>query len=279
VADTNKTPLKPGAAAREKWLAGLRDALGYQDIEVKGIDPRTRAARILVEADYRMKLVGMGLEEGVLGVKSYLNSLVVGKDGKIPPMDVLRWWFTLNYDAVVATEEHNAFELKGQGVKVLSENEFITALGERVHTGKSDELNSEFAHSFTKHFPALAAKYPIYAELKNIFDLALVAALLRSQDLPNQVGWQMEHFAPARDSNNVAFEVELGVAPTKVETVINHRMVNGTKIFAGVSGGVTVDTRGFIKASPVKTDTYGLMKAEHAGSAPKNLPLNAWWWD
>lgn len=273
-----KTPLKPGAAARDKWLRELRDTLGQQDIVVYGIDPRTRAARILVEADYRMKLVGMGLEDGVLGVTSYLNSIKVGKDGGVPPMDVLRWWFTMNYDAVSATEAHNAFEFKGQGVRVLSENELLTARGERVHTGKSDDLNSEFAHSFTKHFAELSAKYPIYAELKNIFDLALVAALLKSQDLPNQVGWQMGYFNPGPKSESPAYEVELGYAPDKVETVINHRIVNGKQIVAGISGGVTAEPRKLISTG-VKTDTYGLMKAEHAGAAPKNLPKNAWWWD
>ena len=33
----------------------------------------------MVEADYRMKLVGMGLEEGVLGVPSYLSMI------RVPP--------------------------------------------------------------------------------------------------------------------------------------------------------------------------------------------------
>lgn len=141
-----------------------------------------------------MKLVGMGLEEGVLGVTSYLDSLQANKDGTAPPMDVLRWWFTVNYDAVQATENHDAFELRGQGVKVMSENELLTERGDRIHTGKADHLNRQFTESFTKHFPALAAKYPVYAELQNIFDLALVAALLKAQDLPGQTGWHMTYF-------------------------------------------------------------------------------------
>ena len=37
---------------------------------------------MIVEADYRMKLVGMGLEEGTLGVTSYLDSIEVAKDGR-----------------------------------------------------------------------------------------------------------------------------------------------------------------------------------------------------
>ena len=71
VAESNKTPLKPGQ--RDTWLRQLREKLGQQEIEYYGIDPRTRAGLVMVEADYRMKLVGMGLEEGVLGVQSYLD--------------------------------------------------------------------------------------------------------------------------------------------------------------------------------------------------------------
>ena len=93
--------LRPGQ--RDKWLGELRAAVGQQDIEVYGIDPRTRAARVIVEADYRMKLVGMGLEEGTLGVTSYLDSIELAKGEAPPPMSVLRWWFTLNYDALSGT--------------------------------------------------------------------------------------------------------------------------------------------------------------------------------
>ena len=182
--ESAKTPLKPHQ--RDAWLQGIRDRLGKQDVSVFGIDPRTHAARVMVEADYRMKLVGMGLEEGTKGVTSYLDSVKVPKGGS-PPMDVLRWWFTLNYDAVRTTEAGDAFELRGSGVKVLSENEMLTERGERVHTSKSSLLNSQFAQSFTKQFESLATKYPIYAELRNVFDLALVAAIVRSQDLHGQL--------------------------------------------------------------------------------------------
>jgi hypothetical protein len=261
---------------RERWLGDLRAALGKQDIEVWGIDPRTRAARILVEADYRMKLVGMGLEKGVLGVASYLDSIELKPGEAAPPMDVLRWWFTLNYDALTTTEGHDAFQLRGPGAKVLSENELLTAKGERVHTGKSSELNAQFAQSFTKHFEALAAKYPIYADLRNVFDLAVVGAILKAEDLPGQVGWHLTHFGPQGD-----YAVSLEAAPTKVDSVLNYRVISGkgTKtIVAGVSGGVSADTRGLVQQG-FKADTYGLLKPEHGGGAPKELPRGAWWWD
>lgn len=267
-----KQPLKP--SQREKWLGEFKDAVGRQDIDIYGIDPRTRTARVIVEADYRMKLVGLGLEEGTLGVESYLDSIEVAKDGKAPPMSVLRWWFTLNYAALSATDGRDAFELKGPGVKVQSENELLNERGERVHTGKSDELNLQFADSFTKHFEQLSAKYPVYADLRNIFDLSLVAAVIHSHDLPAQTNWHMTHFGA-----DGAYEPELGVAPVEVESVMNHKLVGGKHVIAAVSGGVTVDPRQLATRQAVKTDNYGLLKTERSGSAPKNLPRGAWWWD
>jgi hypothetical protein len=259
---------------RQSWLEKLRETVGKQDIEVSGIDPRTRAARILVEADYRMKLVGMGLEDGTLGVVSYLDAVKRTHPHNPPAMNVLRWWFTLNNESLKATERRDAFELAGQSVRVLSENEMLSETGKRIHTGKSDELNSEFARSFTKHFDTLAAKYPVYADLRNIFDLALVAAVLRAEDLPGQADWHMTHF---RDSQ--ACPVTMSQAPQEVDSVINHVEIKRSQFVAGVSGGVSVDTSMVVRPDAIQTDDYGLLKAEHAASLPKDLGRDDWWWD
>src|SRR4029079_6212353 len=265
-------PLKPGQ--REKWLQEIRGALGRQDITVYGIDRRTHAGRVLVEADYRMKLVGIGLEEGTLGVSSYLSSMELAKDGKPAPMNVLRWWFTLNYDALSATSGRDAFELRGPGAKVQSENELLTERGERIDNGERDEPTRRFAESFTKHFAKLATKYPVYDELRNVFDLALVSAIIESHDLAGQVGWHMTHFGPDGD-----YQPQLGAAPTEVDSVMNHRIIGGKHVVAAISGGVRVDTSGVAGRDAVKTDTYGLMAAERGGSQPKELPRRSWWWD
>ena len=179
----SKRRVPEGAASLKAWCEQFRAAVGKQDIEIfGGLDPQTRAARTMVEADYRMKLVGMGLEEGVPGVKSYMSLI------KSPPrsMDVLRWWFTLNYDSIQTSQDHLAFNIRGQGVKVESENEHLTAQGQRDHPGESEPLNRQFAESFTKHFDELCAKYPIYAELRNLCDLALAASLVARKAWPTR---------------------------------------------------------------------------------------------
>ncbi len=271
-AESAKRSLQP--SERDAWLAGLRDRLGKQTISIFGIDPRTRTARTLVEADYHMKLVGMGLADGTAGVTSYLDRIQVNEGERPPAMDVLRWWFTPNFDHVTTTKTRDAFQLHGSGVRVLSENELLTERGERVHTGTSDALNQEFAHSFTKHFDALATRYPVYAELRNVFQLALVAAIIRSEDLAARVDWDAGHW---RQTDR--FHVELGEAPRQVQSVINHRIINRRHIVVGVSGGVAVDANQFVSTTRFELDQYGQMTSSHASSKPRQPPRDAWWWD
>lgn len=270
VQQSSAKPIK--AAERPRWLEQLRAQLGAQVVEVDGIDPRTRVAQVLVEADYRMKLVGIGLEPGTHNCPSYLDMLA--SKGTNAPIGVLRWWFTMNYQALAASADHRVFGLRGQGVQVLSENEMLTARGQRVHTGNSDDLNAEFARNFTRDFTNLAVKYPVYGDLQNIFDLALVATLLRAEDLPGQVGWHMTCFADPRE-----FPVARGMAPTSTQTVINHRVVNKTQILAVVSGGVTADPLAYVQAAALDVDRQGKLESERARATPGEVPPRGWWWD
>jgi hypothetical protein len=264
--------LQPGQ--RGKWLDELRQQLGRQDVVFEGIDPQSNVAQALLAADYHMKLIGIGLEPGTLKVPSYLSMVKVEPGQAAPPMDVLRWWFTLKYDALVASAKRDAFEIRGQGVQVLSENELLTQTGQQVHTGRSDALNQQFAHNFTKDFAALAAKYPLYADLRNIFDLALVAELLRTEGLPEQVGWYPTSFY---DNNSLPTAVEN--VPQAVDTVINHRIVQRTNIIAAVSGGVHVDPRTVVKREKIQSETRGQLNSERERSVPTGVAHRSWWWD
>jgi hypothetical protein len=262
--------LPPGDAARRAYCEELAAAVGKQDIDVfGGLDPQTRAARTLVEADYRMKLVGMGLEPGVPGLTSYMSLI------KLPPTSItmLRWWFTLNYDSVQTSQDHLAFNIRGQGVKVQSENEHLTATGERVHTGESEPLNKQFVESFTKHFDELSAKYPIYAELRNICDLALAASLVREEGLADKVGWHMAYFGDPQ-----AFAVEKSIAPKEVDSVVNYRVLNHGVFVVQVSGGVAVKPGELANGKAIKVESDRQLQQQRPHSAAKPA-TDRWWWD
>jgi hypothetical protein len=201
-----------------------------------------------------------------------LKSIHLRAGEQPPAMSVLRWWFTLNYDGIARSDANDAYELVGQGVRVLSENEMLAQQGQRVHTGQSDPLNRQFAESFTAHFDELAKKYPVYGELRNIFDLAMVAAIIQKDGLADRVQWK-----PAVLTSGDKLRVPHGNVPREVETVINHRVVNQRTILAGVSGGVMVAPSDVL-ASVAKNDSAGV-SIERAAPAPKNLSAEAWWWD
>ena len=266
-------PLEPGR--RDAWLDKLRDTLGRQDVEIFGIDPTSRVARVLVEADVHMKLVGMGLEDGVPGVESYLDA-VKASGAQPSAMSVLRWWFALHYAAIRTSPAGDAYELVGDGVCVLSENELLAAQGQRVHTGQSDPLNQQFADSFTAHFAALAEKYPVYGELRTIFDLSLAVALIQADKLADRARWK-----PTRLVDNEKLRLPQWPVPREVDTVANCVEVNRRQIVAGVSGGVMVDTANTLAN---RTGSRATHSPQTRGETPPTVAETdaesiAWWWD
>jgi hypothetical protein len=260
--------IKP--SERDAWLEQIRTTLGRQDVELFGIDPTSRIARVLVEADVHMKLIGMGLEDGVPGVENYLDAAA---DSAAPPaaMSVLRWWFALHYAAINTAPDGNAYQLIGPGVRVLSENEILAAQGQRVHTGQSDPLNQQFAESFTAHFAALAEKYPIYGELRNIFDLSLAVALIQQDKLADRAGWQ-----PTRLVDHEKLRLPGWPAPREVDTVANCVVANRRTIIAGVSGGVMIAPTDVLANRHAETSTT--LAIQRSDTAPADA-ASAWWWD
>lgn len=264
------------------WRDELRKQLGMQDIEVFGIDPQTHAGRVLVEADYRMKLIGMGLEESIRDIPSFLSRVEPNADGTLPPMDVVRWWFTLNYDDVTADAERLAFEFAGTGVKVLSENEMVNDLGQRIHTGTSKGPTKGFADDFTDHYGQISEKYPIYRQLKNVFDMALISAIIRQEKLAEKANWNMTYF---RSDSALSYRPALEPAPTQVSSVMNHRMINqrvkGKTLkhtLVGVSGGISCVISDVVSKDKIKTDASNKLSVTREQSASVG-EVSQWWWD
>lgn len=256
------SPLEPGQ--RKEWLASLRETLGTQDVEFTSLAPDSHLALVLLLADYHMKLIGMGLAEGVPGVTDYLDTVELLPDGSAPPMAVLRWWFAMDYPDVQTDASRQVYRLPARGVRVLSENELLAARGQRVHTNQSDELNRRFAEAFTEHFAAIREKYPLYGELQNVFDLALVLAIIEQEKLLERVGWQPSLLVDSESLRLPRLQV-----PREVQTVVNSRLLNRRHIIAGISGGVWVDAKHTLKT----------MTADSPKELQKAPATQSWWWD
>ena len=177
----------PPSADEVRMIAeGVRTSLGLQTITINGVSPKSHFAQVLVEADYRMKLIGIGLETPPVKLVSYVDR---AKLSEVSRNALQRWFFLPDYQCVRESDDKYAMELVGDGVKLVGEDELVTAGGQRKKAvGRGNKASRAFVTSFTKKYPELAERSPVYAELRNLIDLAIAAAYIQQQDYCGQAG-------------------------------------------------------------------------------------------
>jgi hypothetical protein len=250
--------------------AGLKQNLGLQNVRVEGISPKTHFAQVMVEADYRMKLIGIGLEQPAVKITSYVaraNPRSVARNA------LQRWYFTPNYDCVRVSEDELAMELEGDGVKLVGEDQLVQAHGGRVVTGQVDRASRTFVNEFTTKYGQLAAKEPVYAQLRNLIDMAIAAAFIQRYDYYGQAGWTMETLG-----NEDRFPIETYTEPKQVETAVN-AVWKGNTLMTPVGGGVNIQPLLALATDRMKLDEEGELKERRVQAEIENLAKDQWWWD
>jgi hypothetical protein len=260
------------ATARYQQMAGI---LGLQDVSLSGIPPDSQFAELLVEADVRMKYVAIGLDKPpVKGFRSHLA--MVGAGGN----SMQRWWFTPLYDAFTKTADGLGFEFSGQRVQLLSEDELVSADGKRSSAAFQRVTTQKFSKQFTDRFPELARAVPVFAELQGLFDLSVLAALIKKEGLAAKVGWTMSLFL---DDERAA--IAKRNVPRKIPSVSNFKMLGRGVMVMQVTGGVIINPADVIRHNEFQRDSGGKLNAMQKEAAPaegaqKNGPENdRWWWD
>src|SRR5262245_46349030 len=165
---------------------GVANSLGMAEIRVFGISPRTHFARVLVEADYRMKRIGIGAEPPPVKMTTFLDALQSPQQGMLQ-----RWWLTPDYKCFKLAADGMAAEIIGQGVQLQAEDKLIGPGGTlAAASGRPNKASELFTLSFTRKYPEIAAASPVYAQLRSVIDLAVAAALIRRSDYYAKAGWR-----------------------------------------------------------------------------------------
>jgi len=248
---------------------GLQKNLGMQPVTIQGISPNTHFAQVLVEADYRMKLIGIGLEKPPVKITSYISKATARSGGNA----LHRWYFTPNYECVKVSADRNAMQLLGEGVKLVNEHEMVSASGTRSATGKVDKASKQFVESFTRMYPKLAAKVPVYAQLRNLIDLSVAAAYIQQQDFYGKSGWNMETFG-----SEDKFPIASYPVPKVVESAVN-AVIKGNTLMTPIGGGVNIQPRQALRQDRIQKDEDGQLEEEHSRVILENLKPGQWWWD
>ncbi len=248
----------------------FRQALGLQEITIEGVSPRTRFASVLVDADYHMKLIGIGLEGTPVGITSFVEAVKPSSSGA---NGLQRWYFQPNYDCVHVNEDETAMHLDGSGVKLVGANESIANDGSRTKTGKTSRASTVFCKSFTKKYDRLAESVPLFGELRNCVDMSIAAAFIQEMDFYGQAEWEMDLF-----SDESQFATEKYTAPTHIAPAVN-ALWKGNLFMTPIGGGVNIQPRYAIRSDRVKGDEDGSIDEAKRDEKLATLVNGEWWWD
>ncbi len=251
------------AAGLYRRLAGI---LGDQNIRIYGVPAGSHYGVTLAEADYRMKLMALGLEpSGVRGLPSHLALIGPGADS------AQRFYITANYEPVAVNADRTAFALSGPRLRMLTEDEIIAADGTKRDAGRRGASNVAWANRFTEQAPALCAARPTFAALQNLYDVAVVAELLRSEGLAAKAGW-----TPSLLLDAAALPVPVGPAPKTVPTAFNTKRA-GRSVVGLISGGVSISGSEALQSAGQASDASGDL--ETARNEALAAAADGWWWD
>ncbi len=245
-------------------MATFEQQLGPQQISVTGVPETSHFARVLVAADYRMKRVSMGFEPSpVKGLPSFMSMINAshGTQNLLP-----RFWLQPEYQDLLRDSDGLAWEIPGGTVRAMAETDFFDANGVRHPTGKADATSQRWAEKMTAAYDELAMADPVFGQLRNCMDLAVVGALIVRQNLPAKAGCPMPLLLGSDGVPTATLEAPKQVAPQA--TLV--RMGRKTAIAAG---GVQIDPWAVVERSQVSEAP----KAVRAKSTSQDR--TAWWWD
>jgi len=262
--------IRPGPGDAQKIVDGLKERLGLHTVSVQGVSPRTHFAQVMVEADYRMKLIGIGIEPPPVKMATYISR---ASASDVSRNAMQRWYFTPNYDCVRVADDELAMELVGQGVKLIGENEKVALDGGRAAVNEHSKASKAFCDSFTANYPQIAAKNPVYGQLRNLIDLAVAAAFIQKQDYYAQADWKLDTFGDEQK-----YRVEVYETPKTVETACT-AVWKGNRLMTPVGGGVHLEPGQAIQSHNLLKDEKGAVKQAHAGIKLDGLAKGQWWWD
>jgi len=244
---------------------GIERQLGPQQISVTGVPDTSHFARVMVAADYRMKRVAMDVEPApIRGLPSVLAMMRASGSGMRNTLP--RWWLAPNYQPLLRDPEGLAWELRGAAVKAMTEDDYLNAAGVREHTGRADPISQRWADIMTDRYQDLALADPVFGQLQNCMDLAIVGALIVRQDLAAKAG---ATFPSLLDS--AYLKTAKLPAPKRVDSSAG--LAHKGRKWMIACGGVQINPWAIVENAE-QSDSLRDTRSESAAADP-----SAWCWD
>jgi hypothetical protein len=247
-------------------LDGIEKALGPQQISITGVPDDSRFARMLVASDYKMKRIAMKLEQSpVKGLPSFVD-MMKSSNAELTNM-MPRWWMECNYEPCAKSEDGLAWEIRGPGVKVMTEDELVSAEGNVSGTGKANPVAQKWADTMTAKYDELSVKEPVFGELRNLMDLCVVAALISRENMLSKANLELPNLLQEEGK----LKLTKWHSPKTVSTQCS-ALKRGKEYIITASGGVAITSWEVASKSEVKPEV-----AKTRESAKPAEGSSLWW--
>jgi len=116
-------------------------------------------------------------------------------------------------------------------------------------TKGATERAKAWAAKVNQNIPALAAAAPIYADLQNVADLALLASLIQKDKLAQRASWDMSLLLDSSKYGTRSIPI-----PRTCDTIVNYAAGSLT------AGGVSLDPGSSLSNQNRESDEQGTLK-------------------
>ena len=160
-----------------------------------------------------------------------------------------------------------AWELRGPGVKVMTEDDFVTDQGDVTTTGEQNPIAARWAEAMNQNYEKLSAKQPVFGQLRNLMDLCVIAALIDQEQLLDRAGCEL----PIMTGENGDFLPESWNPPKTVSSQCSV-MKRGSEYIITASGGVQINAYrnaflGTPRTSTMRRGSGGIGKNDDSANA------------
>ncbi len=160
----------------------------------------------------------------------------------------------------------------GESVELNAEDKVIGPEGKLLAGSPPSKASERFCGSFTRKYPELASRSPVYAQLRQSIDLLVAAAFIRQQDYYGRLNWNLGALG-----DEARLPTEVLDVPRKVACVANARW-QGARLQTPAGGGVSIVADEALSPARLRHDKDGKLNLRRLDVA-KKPPGDAWWWD
>lgn len=181
----------------ENWHTTCKE---MQKVRVMGMPFHTHFARILVQADYDMKLLVDGTDSlDIPGFTSLVDrirnrirdQIITNAPVSMPPLGMQRFWFFPGENYY--EENQGTFLIAQSPVSLLTERTYLSTGGQYVPGQENNPVAQEFTRDYTLLYQKIAQERPIYLELENMFRFVALAKMIKFKASDEQAGLDLNY--------------------------------------------------------------------------------------